>query len=84
VLNSGSLHLAASFGVPSVLPDEPHLRAEFGAEGWIRWFDTDDAVGSLAALLSGPVGDASGAEEFSRRLAPFARSREYAEVLDAV
>ncbi|WFR65949.1 glycosyltransferase [Curtobacterium flaccumfaciens] len=33
VLNSGSLHLAASFGVPSVLPDEPHLRAEFGTRG---------------------------------------------------
>lgn len=82
VLNSGSLHLAASFGVPSVLPDEPHLRAEFGGERWIRWFDTADAVGSLAALLSGGPGTAEGADEFSRRLAPFARSRAYAELLD--
>lgn len=84
VLNSGSLHLAASFGVPSVLPDEAHLRAEFGDEAWIRWFDTGDAVESLAALLRGPAGSAEGADEFSRRLAPFARSRRYAELLDEV
>lgn len=84
VLNSGSLHLAASFGVPSVLPDEAHLRAEFGDERWIRWFDTSDAASSLAALLRGPDGGAESAEEFSRRLAPFARSRRYAELLDEV
>ncbi|WP_439691243.1 glycosyltransferase [Curtobacterium sp. SP.BCo] len=84
VLNSGSLHLAASFGVPAVLPDEAHLRAEFGDEGWVRWFDTADAAASLAAVLAEPVGSAEGAEEFSRRLAPFARSREYAELLDEV
>lgn len=99
VLNSGSLHLAASFGVPAVLPDEAHLRAEFGDEGWIRWFDTGDAAGSLAGVLGavgdGAVGDGAvgdgwragavrSATEFSRRLAPFARSRQYAELLDAV
>lgn len=84
VLNSGSLHLAASFGVPSVLPDEPHLRAEFGDERWIQWFDTSDASGSLAAVLGGPAGEAAGADAFSRRLAPFARSREYAGVLDGL
>ncbi|WP_420367383.1 glycosyltransferase [Curtobacterium sp. L1-20] len=82
VLNSGSLHLAASFGVPSVLPDEPHLRAEFGDERWIRWFDPADAAASLAAVLAGGPGSADGADEFSRRLAPFARSRRYAELLD--
>lgn len=84
VLNSGSLHLAASFGVSSVLPDEPHLRAEFGGEGWIGWFDAADGAASLAALLADGPGSADGADEFSRRLAPFARSRRYAEVLDAV
>lgn len=84
VLNSGSLHLAASFGVPSVLPDEPHLRAEFADEGWVRWFDPSVAAGSLAAVLASPVPDAEGADAFSRRLAPFARSRAYAELLDGM
>ncbi len=86
VLNSGSLHLAASFGVPSVLPDEPHLRAEFGDEAWIRWFDTADPEASVAALLGEPAtaGARAAAEAFSRRLAPFARSRAYADVLDHV
>ncbi|PYY35806.1 glycosyltransferase [Curtobacterium sp. MCBD17_030] len=84
VLNSGSLHLAASFGVPAVLPDEAHLRAEFGDEGWIRWFDTGDAAGSLAALLREPGVSSEGTAEFSQRLAPFARSRRYAELLDDV
>ncbi|WP_022905389.1 glycosyltransferase [Curtobacterium sp. B18] len=84
VLNSGALHLAASFGVPSVLPDEPHLRAEFGDEGWVRWFDAGDAAASLAGVLAAPVEGAPGAEEFSRRLAPFGRSRDYARLLDEV
>lgn len=84
VLNSGVLHLAASFGVPSVLPDEPHLRAEFGDEGWIRWFDASSSAASLAALLTEPAGGVGGADKFSQRLAPFALSRRYSELLDAV
>jgi glycosyltransferase involved in cell wall biosynthesis len=84
VLNSGSLHLAASFRVPAVLPDEPHLRAEFGDEAWVRWFDPADAVESVARLLARPAGTGArdAAEAFSRRLAPFALSRRYAALLD--
>lgn len=84
VLNSGVLHLAASFGVPSILPDEPHLRAEFSDEAWVRWFDAGDAVESLSVALAAPAAGAAEAAEFSRRLAPFALSRRYAELLDAV
>jgi len=89
VLNSGALHLAASFEVPAVLPDEPYLRAEFGGEEWVRWFDPSDAASSvtpgssLASLLMGPA-TAVGADVFSRRLAPFRRSRAYAELLERV
>lgn len=90
VLNSGALHLAASFGVPAVLPDEPHMRAEFGDESWIGWFDPADPVRSLAAVLrdgawskDGPE-SASAAADFSQRLAPFAVSRRYAQLLDDV
>lgn len=93
VLNSGSLHLAASFGLPAVLPAEPHLLAEFGDEPWIRWFDTAQPAASIAALLGdgaavhdGPSHDeaARTAAAFSRRLAPFPVSRRYADLLDEV
>lgn len=87
VLNSGSLHLAASFGVPSVLPDEPHLRSEFGDEGWIRWFAPKGGPVPLGTVLDQPVPDAAAAADadaFSRRLAPYKRSQAYAEVLDEV
>lgn len=86
VLNSGSLHLAASFRVPAVLADEPHLRAEFGDEGWVRWYDTADPAGSVAGVLAEVPGEgaADAAEAFSRRLAPFALSRRYAGLLSEV
>ncbi|ROP65776.1 glycosyltransferase [Curtobacterium sp. ZW137] len=87
VLNSGSVHLAASLGVPAVIPDEPHLRAEFDGEDWLRWFDTREPVSSLAAIVEADAeSPASGAaaEAFSRRLAPFALSRRYADLLDSI
>ncbi|WP_296665032.1 glycosyltransferase [Demequina sp.] len=55
ILNSGSAHLAATFEVPIVLPDAPHLRAEFGDEPWVRFFDGDDAVPELTRLLADPA-----------------------------
>lgn len=81
VLNSGSLHLAATFGVPTVLPDEEHLRAEFGGEHWIRWFEPGDA-GALARVLSEPLPSRGSSEDFVARLSPFAISRRYDALLD--
>ncbi|WIE66330.1 glycosyltransferase [Curtobacterium sp. MCLR17_036] len=83
VLNSGALHLAASFGLPSVLPDEPHLRVEFGDEEWARWFDTAEPASSLAEVLGASAPSPGGAERFSRRLAPYALSRRYADLLES-
>lgn len=39
ILNSGSMMLAATFGVPVVLPSLPHLVSEYSGEEWIRFFD---------------------------------------------
>ncbi len=80
ILNSGSLHLAATFGVPTVLPDEPHLRGDFGAERWIRWFRPGDA-GSLAEILSQPLPPRGTARDFADRLSPFSISRRYDDLL---
>lgn len=83
VLNSGSLHLAATFETPVVLPGIPHLRAEFGSEEWVTFFDEDDAVASLRALLQGPPPRPS-AESFWPFLderSPWRFSRAYADAL---
>ncbi|GAA4265378.1 glycosyltransferase [Frondihabitans peucedani] len=87
VLNSGTLHLASTFGVPVILPDEPHLRRSFGDEPWISWFDPSDAVGAIARRLD-ELGDRvvpdPAAEAFSHRLAPYALSDAYADLLDSM
>ncbi|RPE79047.1 MULTISPECIES: glycosyltransferase [unclassified Frondihabitans] len=85
ILNSGTLHLAATFDLPVVLPDEPHLRAAFGGETWIRWFDTEDPVTSIAGLLDDEATyavDSAATRDFSHRLSPFTISTRYADLLD--
>jgi beta-1,4-mannosyltransferase len=54
ILNSGSVHLAATFGVPALLPREPHLELQYAGERWVTLFDTEDAEASLAERLSDP------------------------------
>lgn len=53
VLNSGSIHLAATFRVPMIVPDEPHLREQFGSEPWVAFYDPAQPAESIARLLSG-------------------------------
>lgn len=83
ILNSGSLHLAGTFDVPTVLPDEPHLRRDFGDEPWVRWFEPGNAT-ALAHVLSEPLPARGTARDFSARLAPFAVSRRYDALLRTV
>lgn len=81
ILNSGTLHLAATYKVPVALPDEEHLRKEFGSEQWISWFRPGDAD-DLAAVLEQRPPSADGAVAFSDRLSPFSVSRRYAAMLE--
>lgn len=86
VLNSGSLHLAATFGTPSVLPGLMHLRDEFGSEPWVQFFDPDDAVASLRALLAEP-GVRPPDESYWPFLdarSPWRFSRAYADAISAL
>lgn len=86
ILNSGTMHLAATYGVPVVLPGEPHLAEDFGDEEWVRFFDPADPVGSIATLLADPwyrdpaVRDA--AVNHARRFTPSRMSRAFADLAD--
>lgn len=85
ILNSGSIHLAATFGVPCVLPGEDHLKAAYGGEPWVRWFDPERPVEGLAEVLSDadsylrPVEDM---RAFSDRLSPWRVSRQFSELFE--
>lgn len=52
VLNSGSAMLAATFGVPVLLPNLPHLRTLFDGEPWVHFFEPDADRSSLEQILA--------------------------------
>jgi glycosyltransferase involved in cell wall biosynthesis len=51
ILNSGSLHLAATYGCPVVMPGEQHLLDEFSDEPWVHFYDPTDPVENIRRLL---------------------------------
>jgi glycosyltransferase involved in cell wall biosynthesis len=88
ILNSGTMHLAATFGVPTVLPGLDHLRKQFGDESWVRFFDTDDPSSSIAEVLRSHFysdeDNRLAAREFARRYTPLRMARTYADYLDGL
>lgn len=85
ILNSGSLHLAATFGVRALLPAEPHLLDEFEGEDWIAFYDADDARAGIASSLAAPetYAPVTSHAAFSRRLSPWNVSVRFADALEA-
>lgn len=83
ILNSGSVHLSATLGVPVILPGEPHLRSQFRDEPWVRYYDPEDAAASLADLLAHPdeTDHSESMARFSERLAPEKVSQQYLDML---
>ena len=81
VLNSGSAHLAATFGVPTVLPRERHFVTHFGAEPWVRFYDPRAAVDSLANVIADFVDHdrlySTAARAFTDSFTPYDMSRAY-------
>lgn len=87
ILNSGSVHLSATMGVPVVLPGEDHLREQFGSESWVRFYDPQhpgDGIATILAESASYVADKVQMREFSDRLAPWRVSRQIADVIDAL
>lgn len=86
ILNSGNMYLAATYGLPIVLPDAPHLVAEFGDEAWIRFFDRERPDESIAELIGDPwfrdddVRDA--ARAFAESRPPQAMAERYADLIE--
>ncbi|MEV8273879.1 glycosyltransferase [Microbacterium sp. NPDC077184] len=88
ILNSGSVHLAATFGVPALLPREPHLELQYAGQRWVSLFDTVDSEASLAEHLGDPrlTGDVT-REDFRAYIdavSPWRVSALYKELLDAL
>lgn len=86
ILNSGSINLAATFGVPVIVPGEPHLREEFTSEAWVNFYEPGDSR-SLAATISTQDGSVSlrdAALDYARRRDPFTVSNRWADDLDAM
>lgn len=84
ILNSGSVHLAATFHVPVILPRDPGLVEQFGSERWVAFFDPAAPEESIADLLaSEPFADVTPADfdAFLTPLAPWDIAREYSAML---
>lgn len=84
ILNSGSVHLAATFRVPVILPGDAHLREQFAGEPWVRFFDPADPESSIADLLADDPFAGLTDGDFDAFLAPIAPwdiSRQYSAML---
>lgn len=88
ILNSGSLHLAATFRRPVIIPDEVHLREQFGDQAWVAFFDPGRAVDSIAELLADRSLFASVTDDdfarFTDPISPWEVGRRYADLLDEI
>lgn len=86
ILNSGSMHLAATYGLPVILPDEHTITADYGDQPWIRFFDAADAQASIATLLrDGWYRDPAvraAALAYAQERSPYAMGQGFVELLD--
>lgn len=86
ILNSGNMFLAATYSLPIILPDEPHLVAEYGDQAWIRFFDRSNAAASLAALLADDWYRSRAARSAARTFAdsrpPERMAAQYADLIE--
>lgn len=55
MLDAAPLLLSAGYGRPCIVPDEPHLRAAYDDQQWVRFFDPVDEA-SLAEAIVGMLG----------------------------
>lgn len=88
ILNSGSMFLAATLGVPVVLPALPHLLADHGQEEWIEFFDpaAPDRVRAVANAVTRVLDSPPGQREeaalaFARAHLPRSMAVRYLELL---
>lgn len=51
VLNSGSVELAGTFGVPTLVPAVPSMATDYRDESWVRYFGPNDSPAELATRI---------------------------------
>lgn len=86
ILNSGSIILAATYGVPVIVPAEPNFLAQYGTEEWVHFYSADvDADSNLAGKIEeslsarGSVGRA--ARNYAESYTSLDMASEYASVV---
>ncbi len=52
ILNSGSIEMAASFGLPVVIPNLPALQAGYQGQPWVNFYDSNAADSNEAMAVS--------------------------------
>lgn len=86
-LNSGSAMLAASFGVPVLLPELPHMRAQFDGQPWVHFFAPDDDGAALERALAAVkplVEPDADALQYARALPPAGMATAFQQLLERV
>lgn len=78
ILNSGSIMLASTVGVPCVVPDLPHLVAEYGDQPWIEFFDAE--AGSRPRAIADALATVRRSDRAARGRAALEFAREYTMV----
>lgn len=92
ILNSGSMHLAATFGVPVVLPGLDHLMKQFGDQKWIEFYNSDEdgdrLVDSVADAILRASKDRFNRSEAARNFAdsytPYDMARDFDTLLSSI
>lgn len=87
-LNSGSLHMASSFGTKCLVPDQAPLRTVFGDERWVEFYHSDAKIQELAYSIISAFDDAEKASTdatmFARQYTPYMMSSDYADILESI
>ncbi len=84
VLNSGTTLLSATFGVPVLLPDLPHLHTEFAGQPWVHFFPAAQVDGvelSLADFVNSPT-EREAALRFAREHTPRQMGESFLGILE--
>lgn len=84
ILNSGSIHLAATLGVPVAIPNIPHLVDQFSDKDWVHFYNTDEGAADLARILADipRIRQApNSSRQFAARISPYAISERFADFL---
>ncbi|GAA0958525.1 glycosyltransferase [Frigoribacterium faeni] len=87
ILNSGSIHLASTFGLPVIVPGFAHLVEQFRDEPWVVFSDPEGGEEGLAAAIDAfaPSDDLrAAARRYALRYTPYAMSTDMLALYDSL